>query len=163
VARKTGRWLQAVALGVLMLGGCPRAYADPQVELSGAAGFGLLAAGITSGRFTISPSASLSVRGERAFFVARDTASFLGATGGRFGINNELSLGGGLSWERVNASAGLSLVAFSLPTCGPSRWPGARPRPRGERAARRLRPLSLRKALRKARRLGRLCRRLDEG
>jgi len=59
------------------------------------------------------------VRGERGFFVARDTASFLGATGGRFGINNETTLGGGLFWESVNLSAGLSLAAISLPICGP--------------------------------------------
>jgi hypothetical protein len=59
------------------------------------------------------------VRGERWFFVARDTASFLGATGGRFGINNETTIGGGLFWELVNVSAGLSLVAYSLPICGP--------------------------------------------
>jgi hypothetical protein len=102
-----------------LFSGCPRARADPQVELSGATGFGVLAAGVTSGRFAISPSASLSVRGERGFFVARDTVSFLGATGGRFGINNETTLGGGLFWERVNVSAGLSLAAFSLPICGP--------------------------------------------
>jgi hypothetical protein len=102
-----------------MLCGCPQARADPTVELSGAAGFGVLAAGITSGRFVISPSASLSVRGERWFFVARDTVSLLGATGGRFGINNETTLGGGRFWEFVNASAGLSLAAFSLPICGP--------------------------------------------
>jgi hypothetical protein len=76
-------------------------------------------AGVTPGRFSISPSGSLSVRGERGFFVARDTVSFLGATGGRLGINNEASLGGGLFWERVNVSAGLSLAAFSLPICGP--------------------------------------------
>lgn len=102
-----------------MLSGCPQARADPKLELSGATGFGVLAAGVTPGRFAISPSGSLSVRGERWFFVARDTVSFLGATGGRFGINNETTLGGGLFWERVNASAGLLLAAFSLPVCGP--------------------------------------------
>jgi hypothetical protein len=95
------------------------ARAEPGLEFSGGAGFGVLAVGITSGRFAISPSASLSLRSERAFFVARDTASFLGATGGRFGINNEATVGGGLSWERVNVSAGLSLAAYSLPVCGP--------------------------------------------
>jgi hypothetical protein len=96
-----------------------RARAEPGVELSGGAGFGVLAAGVSSGRFAVSPSVSLSVRGERWFFVARDTVSFLGASGGRFGINNETTLGGGLFWERVNASAGLSLAAFWLPICGP--------------------------------------------
>ena len=95
------------------------ARAEPSVELSGSAGFGVLAAGITSGRFVISPNASLSLRSERGFFVARDTVSFLGATGGRFGINNETTVGGGLSWERVNVSAGLSLAMYSLPICGP--------------------------------------------
>ena len=101
----------------LVFGGSARV--EPGVEVSGGAGFGVLAAGITSGRFVISPSASLSLRGERGFFVARDTVSFLGANGGRFGINNETTVGGGLSWERVNVSAGLSLAAFSLPICGP--------------------------------------------
>jgi hypothetical protein len=118
MVRRMRRRIFAAGLGVSMFGGCPRAYADPQVELSGATGFGLLAAGITSGRFAISPSASLSVYGERGFFVARDTVAFLGATGGRFGLSNETTLGGGLFWERVHASAGLSLVAFSLATCG---------------------------------------------
>jgi hypothetical protein len=108
-----------IFLITLLLGGCPRARADPSVELSGATGLGVLAVGVTSGRFALSPSASFSVRGERGFFVARDTASFLGAAGGRFGINNETTLGGGLFWERVNVSAGLSLAGFSLPICGP--------------------------------------------
>ena len=89
-------------------------------HVSGGTGFGALVVGVTSGRFALSPSASFSVRGERGFFVVRDTASFLGATGGRFGINNETTLGGGLFWERVNLSAGLSLAGFSLPICGPS-------------------------------------------
>ncbi|MRG97219.1 hypothetical protein [Polyangium spumosum] len=95
------------------------ARAEMGVEFSGGAGFGVLAAGITQGRFAISPSASLSLRGERGFFVARDTVSFLGANGGRFGVNNETTVGVGLSWERVNVSAGLSLAAYSLPICGP--------------------------------------------
>ena len=104
---------------VTLLLGCPRARADPIVELSGATGFGVLAAGVTSGRFTISPSASFSVRGEHWFFVARNTLSFLGATGGRFGLTNETTLGGGHFWELVNLSAGLSLTEYSLPLCGP--------------------------------------------
>ena len=79
----------------------------------------MLVVGVTPGRFTISPSASFSVGGERWFFVARDTVSFLGATGGRFGINNETTLGGGAFWELVNVSAGLSLTAYSVPLCGP--------------------------------------------
>ena len=103
----------------LLLGECPQARADPKVEVSGATGFGALIVGVTPARFAISPSASLSVRGERWFFVARDTASFLGAAGGRFGINNETTLGGGLFWELGNVSAGLSLAQFSLPICGP--------------------------------------------
>jgi hypothetical protein len=97
---------------------CSRARAEPNIELSGAAGFGVLVAGVTSGRFAISPGASFSVRGERGFFVARDTLSFLGAAGGRFGINHETTLGGGLFWELVNVSAGLSLAEYSLPICG---------------------------------------------
>jgi hypothetical protein len=98
---------------------CPRARADPIVEISGAAGLGVLVVGVTPGRFAISPSASVGVRGERGFFVARETVSFLGANGGRFGIDGETTVGGGLAWERVNVSAGPSLVAFSLPICGP--------------------------------------------
>jgi hypothetical protein len=112
------RWLLSFGI-TLLFSGCPQARADPQVEISGATGFGVLAAGVTSGRFAISPSASLSIRGERGFFVARSTVSFLGATGGRFGINNETTLGGGLFWELVNVSAGLLLAAYSLPICGP--------------------------------------------
>jgi hypothetical protein len=95
------------------------ARAKPNLELCGGTGFGLLAAGVTLGRFAISPSASLSVRGERGFFVVRDAVSFLGATGGRFGIINETTAGGGLFWESVNVDAGLSLVEYSLPICGP--------------------------------------------
>ena len=117
--RTTGRPIAWAALFVLMLCGRPRARAEPKFELSGAMGFGLLVAGITSGRFAIRPSASLSLRGKQGSFVARDTVSFLGATGGRFGITNETTLGGGLFWERVNVSVGLSLAAFSLPVCGP--------------------------------------------
>jgi hypothetical protein len=98
---------------------CPRARAEPTVEISGAPGFGAVVAGVAPGRFAISPSASVSVRGERGFLVARDTLSFLGAAGGRFGINNETTVGGGLFWELVNASAGVSLVEYSLPICGP--------------------------------------------
>ena len=104
---------------ITLLLGCRRARADPIVDFSGATGLGVLAAGITPGRFALSPSASFSVRGERGFFVARDTASFLGANGGRFGINKETTLGGGLFGELVNVSAGLSLAALSLPICGP--------------------------------------------
>ncbi len=71
--------------------------------------------------FAVSPHVSFSVRGERWFFVVRDTASFLGATGGRFGINHETTLGGGLFWDLGNVSAGLSLTEYSLPLCGPQR------------------------------------------
>ena len=118
MARRASAFLFSISLAApLVFSEVVRA--EPGVELSGGAGFGVLAAGITSGRFAISPSASFGIRGERGFFVVRDTASFLGATGGRFGINNETTVGGGLSWERVNVSAGLSLVAFSLPICGP--------------------------------------------
>jgi hypothetical protein len=99
---------------------CPEARADATVEVSGAAGFGVLVAGVTAGRFTISPSASLGVHGERWMFVARDTISFLGAAGGRFGLSNETTVGGGVFWELVNVSAGLSLVEYLLPICGPT-------------------------------------------
>jgi hypothetical protein len=108
-----------IFLITLLFGGCPRARADPSVELSGATGFGVHVAGVTPGRFAVNPSASVSVRGERWFFVARDTVSLLGATGGRFGFNNETTLGGGLFRELLNVSAGLSLAAYSLPLCGP--------------------------------------------
>ena len=80
----------------LLFSGCPRARADTGIELSGSTGFGVLTAGVTSARFAISPNASLAVRGGSWFFVARDTVSFLGATGGKLGINNETVLGGGL-------------------------------------------------------------------
>jgi hypothetical protein len=46
------------------------------------------------------------------------TNEYLGATGGRSGINNETTLGGGLFRELVNVSAGVSLAAYSLPLCG---------------------------------------------
>jgi hypothetical protein len=108
-----------VILVITLLVGCRRAHADPSVELSGATGFGALVAGVTAARFAISPSASVSLRGEGWFFVARDTASFLGATGGLFGLHNEITLGGGLFGELVNVSAGLSLAELSLPICGP--------------------------------------------
>jgi hypothetical protein len=116
--RRLGSGLAVLAQCAAALFALP-AGADPQVEFSGGTGFGVLAAGVTSGRFAISPSASLNVRGVRGFFVARDTVSFLGATGGRFGINNETTVGGGLFWESVNVSAGLSLAEYSLPMCGP--------------------------------------------
>jgi hypothetical protein len=108
-------------VGLLLIVFSTSARADPSIEFSGAAGFGALVAGVTSGRFAISPSASFSVRGKRGFFVARDTVSFLGATGGRFGIHNETTLGGGLCWELVNVSVGLSLNEYSLPLCGAQR------------------------------------------
>ncbi|MFO0757006.1 MAG: hypothetical protein U0359_10960 [Byssovorax sp.] len=101
----------------LLFSTCARA--DSSIELSGATAFGALVAGVTSGRFAVSPSASASVRGKYGFVVLRDTVSFLGITGGRFGISNETALGGGLYWELVNVSAGLSLAALSLPICGP--------------------------------------------
>jgi len=113
-----GAFLFPITLAASLLWGAS-ACAEPGIEFSGGAGFGVLAAGIISGRFTISPSASFSLRGERGFFVASDTVSFLGANGGRFGINNEVTIGGGLSWERVNVSAGVSLAAYSMPICGP--------------------------------------------
>lgn len=115
----TGRKVCAILVIALLSCVGSRARADPTIEVSGASGFGVLVAGITSGRFAMSPSASFSVRGESGFFVARDTISFLGANGGRFGINNETTVGGGHFWESVNLSAGLSLVEYSLPMCGP--------------------------------------------
>jgi hypothetical protein len=122
VARKAG-YQQHERVGLLiffltvLFSECARA--DPSIEFSGATSFGAIVAGVTSGRFAISPSASVSVRGEYGFFVVRDTLSFLGIAGGRFGISNETSVGGGLYWDLVNVSAGLSLAALSLPICGP--------------------------------------------
>jgi hypothetical protein len=98
-----------------------RARAESTVELSGATGLGVFVAGVTPARFAISPSGSVSVRGERAFFVARETLSLLGANGGRFGIDGETTVGGGIFWDHLNLSAGLSLVGYSLPICG-RRW-----------------------------------------
>ena len=113
--------VRSFGVGLLLVFFSSGARADPSLEISGAAGFGVHAAGVTPARFAISPSASVSLRGEGWFFVARDTASFLGATGGRFGINNETSLGGGLCWDLLNVSAGLSLNEYSLPICGAQR------------------------------------------
>lgn len=90
-----------------------KARADAGVELSGGAGFGAIVAGVTSGRFAISPSASFSARGERGFFVARDTVSFLGANGGRFGGNNETAVGGGAYWEYVIAVQEMPVLSAS--------------------------------------------------
>jgi hypothetical protein len=116
------RVVGALVAGVLTFGlFCPRARAETTVEVSGATGLGVVAVGVTPGRFAISPSGSISVRGERAFFVARETLSFLGANSGPFGIDGETTVGGGIFWEHVNLGAGLSLVGFSLPICGP-RW-----------------------------------------
>jgi hypothetical protein len=98
---------------------CTEARADPGFEISGSTGFGALVAGVTPGRFTVSPGASLSIRGEHGFFVVRDTLSFLGLAGGRFGFDNETTVGGGVFWDLVNVSAGLSLAEISLPLCGP--------------------------------------------
>ena len=108
-----------VILVITLLLGCRRARAESRVELSGATGFGALAVGVTPARSAVSPSASVSVRGDGWFFVARDTVSFLGATGDQFGIHNETTLGAGLFGELVNVSAGLSLAGLSLPICGP--------------------------------------------
>jgi hypothetical protein len=108
-----------IFLITLLFCGCPEARADSSVEVAGTTGFGVLTAGLSPGRFAISPSGSVSLRGESWFFVARDTVSLLGATGGRFGINNETTLGGGFFWELGNVSAGLSLGEYSLPLCGP--------------------------------------------
>ncbi len=108
----------APLLGASLLAFCPRVQAEPTVEISVGAGFGALVAGVTSGRFAVSPNASLSIRGESGFFVVRDTLSFLGLGGGPFGIGNETTLGGGLFWKHVNVSAGLSLAEYALPICG---------------------------------------------
>jgi hypothetical protein len=97
----------------------PPAHADGGIELSGLTGFGVFVAGVTPPRFSMSPGASFSVRGESGFFVVRDTVSFLGAGGGRFGIDNHTTIGGGVFWEAVNLSAGVAFAAYSLPLCGP--------------------------------------------
>jgi hypothetical protein len=111
--------MRVIVVITLLLCGRTEARADPSVEVSGATGFGVFVAGVTSPRFAISPSASVSLRGEGWFFVARDAVSFLGATGDRFGIQNETTLGAGFFGELMNVSAGLSLAQVSLPICGP--------------------------------------------
>jgi hypothetical protein len=116
---RSRRLLVPWAALVVLFSRCPEARADSSVEVSGATGFGVFVAGVTSARFAVSPSASVSLRGEGWFFVARDTVSFLGATGDRFGIQNETTLGAGLFGELMNVSAGLSLAELSLPICGP--------------------------------------------
>ena len=108
-----------VILMITLLLGCRRARAELSIEFSGATGFGALAVGVTPARFAVSPSASVSLRGDGWFFVARDTVSVLGATGDQFGIHNETTLGAGLFGKLVNVSAGLSLAGLSLPICGP--------------------------------------------
>ncbi len=75
---------------------CRHACAEPTIELSGAGALGVLAVGVTPARLAVSPSGSMSVRGERAFFVTRDTVSFLGVNGGLFGVDNETTVGGGV-------------------------------------------------------------------
>ena len=116
---RSRRLLLPWAALLVLVSRCPRARAESSVEVSWATGFGVFVAGVASPRFAVSPSASVSLRGEGWFFVVRDTASFLGATGGRFGIQNETTLGAGFFGELMNVSAGLSLAAFSLPICGP--------------------------------------------
>ncbi len=117
-------WVSSITLlvgGYTLAAGpfCSLARAEPGFEISGSTGFGALVAGVTPGRFSVSPSVSLSIRGERGFFVVRDTLSFLGLAGGRFGIENETTVGGGVFWDLVNVSAGLSLAEISLPICSP--------------------------------------------
>ncbi len=91
------RQIATRALAVFAFGlFCPRARADSTIEIAGSTGLGAFAVGVTPARFAVSPSASVSVRGDLFFFVARNTVSFLGANGGRFGINNETTAGGGL-------------------------------------------------------------------
>lgn len=109
--------LAACALALTSL--CPEARADPSLEVAGSTGFGALLAGVGPARLTLGPSVALGLRGERGFLALRDTLSLVGLTGGRLGVDNETTLGGGFFWELVNLSAGLSLVAFSLPICGP--------------------------------------------
>jgi hypothetical protein len=114
------RKIHAAALALLAIGlFSPLVHAEPTIELSGAVDLGAIIVGVTPARLALGPSGSVSVRGERVFFVARETLSFLGANGGRFGIDGETTAGGGIYWENVNVSAGLSLAGYSLPICGP--------------------------------------------
>jgi len=112
-------------LTLTMFAGMRRARADPApavpaIETSGAVVMGVMAAGVGPPRFVLSPSASASLRWSGGgFLVLRDVASFLGTTGGRFGINNETTLAGGAFWERVNLSGGLTLAQYWMPICGP--------------------------------------------
>jgi hypothetical protein len=111
--------LLSFCLVLFVLGFSAPARAEPGgAELSASAGLGVLAAGVTPGRFAVSPSLSLLLRGSGPFFMVRDTVALVGAAGGPLGVNNEATLGGGYSWERVNLSAGLLFSIYSLPMCG---------------------------------------------
>src|SRR5262245_18928965 len=98
------------------------AGADPGFQLSASMGLGVFAAGAGPPRFAVVPAGSfLLLLGERWLLRCDDAVTLLGATGGRFGIENTTTLSFGARWEAVNVSAGLSLAEYSLPLCGP-RW-----------------------------------------
>jgi hypothetical protein len=100
------------------------AEADPGLQFSASAGLGQFAAGAGSARFTIVPTASIVLLpGDRWLLRLDDAVTFLGATGGGFGMANTTTLAFGARWEAINVSAGLSLSEYSLPLCG-TRWCG---------------------------------------
>jgi hypothetical protein len=99
-------------------------WADPGFQLSASAGLGQFAAGAGSARFTIVPTGSfLLLHKERWLLRLDDAVTLIGATGGGFGIANTTTLAFGARWEAVNASAGFTFAAYSLPLCG-DRWCG---------------------------------------
>ena len=62
---ETHRWIDcfSIFLITLLFVGCPRVHADPSIELSGSAGFGVLTAGVTSGRFAMGASLRIDIFG----------------------------------------------------------------------------------------------------
>lgn len=89
-------------------------------EWAPSVGFGVLTVGVTPGRFAISPTLAFAVKGERSFFTMRNSTAFVGADRQKvFGLNNELSVGGGYAWENVSLGGAVSLSGYYLPVCGP--------------------------------------------
>jgi hypothetical protein len=119
--RRVGRSVALLALGAASLFALP-AGADPRFELSASMGLGAFVAGAGPPRFAVVPAGSfLLLLGERWLLRLDDAVTLLGATGGRFGVENATTLSFGARWEAVNVSAGLSLAEYSLPLCGARR------------------------------------------
>ena len=119
--RHVGRGVALLALCAAALFALP-AGAEPRFQLSTSVGLGAFAAGAGPPRFAVVPAGSfLLLLGERWLLRLDDAVTLLGATGGRFGVENATTLSFGARWEAVNVSAGLSLAEYSLPLCG-ARW-----------------------------------------